>query len=308
MSGNLPNQPASAEGGTPSALWRRLVRFARKPGREHYRSLAIRLQSRFPSLPVPVPLPYGGCYLAANSDIDRAVLCGGFESAEIHFLRRFLRPGMIIFDIGAHHGLYSLIASQAVHPRGHVYSFEPSPRECRLLERNLRLNLRENVSVHAKALGATRGHASLFLVEGIEDGCNSLRFSRAPVNTRAVEVDVVSLDEFMQEKGISSVDFIKMDVEGAELSVLQGASRLLSSPARPVILAEISDLRTQPWGYPARDIIRFLVRVNYEWCAMSPAGSLLPTSLEQDFYDTNLVALPSERVDEFKRTLAQPET
>ncbi len=289
-------------------MWRRLVRFAGKPGREHYQSLAIRVQSRFPSLPVPVPLPYGGWYLAANGDIDRAVLCGGFESAEIHFLRRYLRPGMTVLDIGAHHGLYSLVASQSVHARGHVYSFEPSPRERRLLERNLRFNLRGNVSVHAMALGATRGRASLFLIEGIEDGCNSLRTPGGSRKTRTVEVDVVPLDEFIQENGITAVDFIKMDVEGAELSVLQGASGLLNSLARPLILAEISDLRTQPWGYPAREIIRFLVQMNYEWRALSHDGLLLPTSLELDFYDANLVALPSERIDELKPILAQPET
>ena len=296
MSGDLPNQPASTEGGTPSFSWQRLVKFVRKPGREQYQSFAIRLQSRFPSVPIPVPLPYGGWYLAANSDIDRGVVCGGFESAELHFLHRCLRPGMTVLDIGAHHGLYSLAASKFVHPRGHVHSFEPSPRERRLLERNLRFNLRGNVSVHAKALGATRGHASLFLVEGIEDGSNSLRSPIGCRNTRTVDVDVISLDEFIQENGISAVDFIKMDVEGAELSVLQGASRLLSSFVRPLILAEISDLRTQPWGYQAREILEFLEQKGFHWFQPVGQGELYPADRTLNSYDHNLIAVPSERM------------
>jgi len=296
MSDDLPNQPASAEGGTPTFSWRRLLEFVRKPGREHYQSLAIRLQSRFPSLPVPVPLPYGGWYLAANSSIDRKVLCRGFESSELHFLHRCLRPGMTVLDIGAHHGLYSLAASKDVHPRGHVHSFEPSPRERRLLERNLRLNLRQNVSVHAMALGATRGRATLFLVEGIEDGCNSLQSPGGSRNTRTVEVDVVLLDEFVQENGITAVDFIKMDVEGAELSVLQGASRLLNSLARPLILAEISDLRTQPWGYHAREILEFLGQKGFHWFQPVGQGELHPADRTLNSYDHNLVAVPSERM------------
>ncbi len=296
MSSELPNQPVSPEASVSPLIWQRLVKFLHKPGREQYQSFAIRLQSKFPSVPIPVPLPYGGWYLAASSDIDRTVVCGGFESVELHFLQRCLRPGMTVLDIGAHHGLYSLAASKFVHPRGHVYSFEPSPRERRLLERNLRINLCANVSVQANALGATRGRATLFLVEGILDGCNSLRFQDDCRNTRAIEVDVVSLDEFTQENAIAAVDFIKMDVEGAELSVLQGASRLLSSPARPLILAEISDLRTQPWGYPAREILEFLEQKGFHWFQPVGQGELRPADRTLVSYNHNLVAVPSERM------------
>jgi FkbM family methyltransferase len=203
---------------------------------------------------------------------------------------------MTVLDIGAHHGLYSLAASQSVHARGHVYSFEPSPRERRLLERNLRCNLCRNVSVHGKALGASRGRATLFLVEGVLDGCNSLRPPSGCSETRPVEVEVSTLDEFMQENGISVVEFIKMDVEGAELSVLQGAVRLLSSPVRPWILAEIADLRTQPWGYPAREILEHLEQKGFHWFEPIGQGGLRPADRTLASYNHNLVAVPSERM------------
>jgi Methyltransferase FkbM domain len=67
---------------------------------------------------------------------------------------------------------------------------------------------------------------------------------------------------------ISRVDFIKLDVEGAELSFLRGAGRVLSGIHRPVISAEVQDIRTRPWGYAAREIIEFLVQARYCWFAL----------------------------------------
>jgi len=95
------------------------------------------------------------------------------------------------------------------------------------------------------------------------------------------------------------VDFIKLDVEGAELGVLQGAAAIFSGPSRPAILAEVQDLRTGPWGYAAREIIRFLVRKEYRWFGLDAEGNLFPVSAEEERYDANLVALPAERVREF---------
>jgi hypothetical protein len=105
--------------------------------------------------------------------------------------------------------------------------------------------------------------------------------------------------------GITRVDFIKLDVEGAELSLLHGASKMLERAARPAILAEVQDIRTRPWGYPAREIIKFLVSAGYRWFALAEDGNLQPVSSDLPFYDANLVALPRERVEEFSALAAQ---
>jgi hypothetical protein len=88
------------------------------------------------------------------------------------------------------------------------------------------------------------------------------------------------------------------------LSVLQGARELLRGASRPVILAEVQDLRTQPWGYQARDIVDFLARENYSWFAVTAAGDLRPAATDMNSYDANLVAVPAERVDEVHRSIA----
>jgi len=71
-----------------------------------------------------------------------------------------------------------------------------------------------------------------------------------------------------------------------------------------VILAEVQDLRTQPWGYRARNIIDFLVRENYCWFGVAADGGPWPVATDMDSYDANLVAVPAERVDQVQRSIA----
>ena len=103
---------------------------------------------------------------------------------------------------------------------------------------------------------------------------------------------------------VDAVDFIELDAAGAELSVLQGARELLCGALRPGILAEVQDLRSQPWGYRAREIVDFLARENYCWFAVTADCNLRPAATDMDSYDANLVAVPSERVDEVHRSTA----
>jgi hypothetical protein len=99
--------------------------------------------------------------------------------------------------------------------------------------------------------------------------------------------------------GWPRVDFIKLDVEGAELSFLHGARRMLCADVRPAILVEVQDVRTAPWGYAAREIVRCLADAGYGWFALADDGSLESISNELSSYDGNLVALPHERFEEF---------
>jgi FkbM family methyltransferase len=303
--------PEPAETGDPwtkitknsQGFARRLSRFARKPLHKQYRSLAIKIQQRFPFLPIPMRLPYGGWWLAGIGAVDRGVLLDRFESSELRFVERFIKPGMTVFDVGAHHGLYTILASKATGAEGRVHAFEPSPRERAQLKRNLGLNRARNVQIHSVALGRESGKETLYLVDGTEDGCNSLRAPNVEQVTIPVEVRVQPLDDFLRQSGVQGIDFVKLDVEGAELSVLEGAEGLFRSPHRPVILAEISDVRTGPWGYAAREIIEWLGRKGFEWFELTGKGGLRRADLRQAFYDHNLVAVPGEKMDQIQQLL-----
>jgi FkbM family methyltransferase len=262
----------------------------------------------FPKVPVLCRLPFGAWWVVGNSTIDSGLLWRGFETAELRFVEKFLAPGMCVLDIGAHHGLYTFLASKRVGSGGTVVAFEPSPRERRLLARNLRLNPSPNVRIENYALGHEASKAELFLVQGSEDGCNSLRPPAVAATTQTVLVDVISLDDYLLNAGLNRVDLVKLDVEGAERDVLLGASNLLSRSLRPVILAEVQDIRTRPWGYPAREIVQLLDRVGYEWFRILSSGLLAPADIHEQSYDANLVAIPRDRVaDVFRRLGGQLE-
>jgi FkbM family methyltransferase len=281
----------------------RVARFLARPTSEKVTSLGFRFRRIFPGVLVPFRLPFGGWFLAGNSSVDADLLSGGFESAELLFVQRYLKPGMTVLDIGAHHGLYTLLASKRVGGNGKVIAFEPSPRERKQLRRNLRVNFCSNVRLESYALGKERSQTDLYVVEGGEDGCNSLRPPVVNAKTKPVRVDVTPLDEAAPRLGVTKVDFIKLDVEGAELDVLAGGLNFLQTTKRPVFLVEVYDIRTRPWGYEAREIVRFLDRLSYRWFQLLKDGSLRLVSSTLDAYDANLVALPAERMDEILDSL-----
>ena len=282
----------------------RIWQFLQQPRRAQYISLAYRARRVFPEMPIPLRLPFGALWLAEKSALDDDLIHEGFEEAEIAFIETLLKPGMTAIDAGAHHGLYTLLASKRVGRRGRVIAFEPSPRERKRLQRHLWLNRCKNVNVQSCALGDERREADLFLAEGREDWCNSLRAPQINAPTVAVRVEVERVDDVLEKLGVTRVDFIKLDIEGAELSFLQGARTTLAL-SRPVILAEVQDVRTRPWGYAAREVIDFLARADYCWFALTANRNLQPISTHLKTYDANLVALPAERIDDIRQMLAE---
>jgi len=273
--------------------------FSHYPRKDKALAIAVRWRKWLPWLPYPLRLSFGSWWLAHDSKMDEFLLWqGGYwqEEAQFRFVQRFLRPGMNVLDIGAHHGLYTLLASKLVGRRGRVVAFEPSPRERKRLRHHLWLNLCLNTKVEPYAVGSQSSQAEFFVVENkSEDWCNSLRPPVIHGTTKVVKVDVLPLDDYLDRATLSSVDFIKLDVEGAELSVLQGAQKLLQSAKRPVFMVEVEDTRTKPWGYRAREIVSALEAVGYEWFQPLADGSLVRIGPGRDDFEANLVAIPHER-------------
>jgi FkbM family methyltransferase len=286
-------------------LSRRIRRFLASPMRSKYITLANRARRIFPHMPIPLRLPFGAWWLAEGSALDQELIYNGFEKMEMNFVKKLLRRDMTVVDVGAHHGLYTLLASRRVGWDGHVVAIEPSPRECARLEKHLLLNRGSNVDLVPCAAGEDPGEADFYLVDGFHDWCNSLRPPAIKESVKTVRVQVRRLDDILSQLEISKVDFVKLDVEGAELSVLYGAMKLLQRESRPAMLVEVQDVRTRQWGYAAREILQFLIRMDYQWFAIAAKGALLPIPCSEESYDANLVALPVERTEEFLNLLGQ---
>jgi FkbM family methyltransferase len=295
LANTLGKQEPSASASRKFGRVDRLMRFLQKPPKEQRRCMLLRWLRHVPGIPVPVRVANIGWWLARNDFCGRAMLDDSFERNERRFVERLLRTGMTVLDIGAHHGLYTLLASRKVGPQGRVVAFEPSTRDRNNLLKHLRLNRCKNVRVEAVALGSEAGSGELFVVEGTQTGCNCLRPPNVAEPTTKIAVEIRTLDESLERLGIQQVDFIKIDAEGAELDVFLGAKRLFERQPRPIILAEVHDTRTITWGYRSREIVTFLRERGYRCFYLSEHLPLQPLPHDIGDLNENLVAIPNDR-------------
>jgi len=228
-------------------------------------------------------------------------VCGSFEPNEFSFLHGFLKPGMVFVDVGANDGYYTLFAARRVGPTGRVVAVEPSTRERINLRRNLLRNRIDNVRVVPAALGAAPGDADLRLAHGAHSGHNTLgQFAHDDVTAAQLErVTVNTLDRVADDMKLDRIDFVKIDVEGAEGSVVAGARAVLQS-MRPVMLVEINDGALCAQGMGADALLRSLRKeCHYEILVFSSASGLLERHVDGGTLSANIVAVPLERLSEF---------
>ncbi len=231
----------------------------------------------------------------------------GWDVRELRFLRRFLQPGMTFIDLGAHHGLYSVLASALVGPRGRVLAFEPTPSIVRRLRWHVRLNGGRNVEVFAAAVGAKKSTVTLFVPTRGVDTISSLRPpGRTDAPVQRIEVELVSLDDVLAERHLIEVDLIKLDVEGAEPQVLDGAVQLLARQ-RALWLFEALDSTSAEFGGSARALVdRFAA--GHALFEFTPEGWLQPHAPRDSYpHDSNcnLLAVPPTLRADVERFIAR---
>jgi FkbM family methyltransferase len=285
----------------------RLHHFLAKPApekRETLRYFARRALSRAPYCPVRVrlelpggPLHFWWSYFVPDFSPGRGLLnYWGSDLGELRFLFSYLEPGAIFFDVGSYHGIYAMVAARRLGGRGEVVAFEPAAGNRRRLKLHLRMNRAERVRVEPCALSSSRSTVALYtpLRRGFRS-MNSLRVPSVPVPVGTSRVETITLDEYVERGGFERLDALKVDTEGAEREVFRGAERALEK-FRPVILCEVLDRVTAPWGYPAREIVASLARLDYDWYDFCPDGTLLPHTPRREYPELrNYLAAPREK-------------
>jgi FkbM family methyltransferase len=163
---------------------------------------------------------------------DAGCWLGSYDTATQDLLVRRVPRGGVVYDIGANVGFFTLLTSRLVGPAGSVYAFEPLPANLELLRRHLALNRSANVTVFAAAASDRDGHARF-------EGAGSTGRLSAEENGEAGdrEVPTVRLDGLVARGELKPPAVVKLDVEGAELAVLQGMETLLAT-VRPILLVE----------------------------------------------------------------------
>ena len=232
-----------------------------------------------------------------NDIIGASIFVNGmFEPAECKFVTKFLKPGMVFFDVGANLGQYTLLAARQVGTKGQVHSFEPSPRMFAELEFNVALNNFTDICVlNPFAVADKPGRANLSRYEPGKEVFGSIGS-----NTRKegaiigyYDIETITLDEYVAKSGISHIDLIKMDIEGAEFLALRGSESVLSRTDAPAIILEMADINTVGFGYKATEIWDYLEMLGYHMYCIDKHGQI--SGLAQRPFDfskaQNLVAL-----------------
>jgi FkbM family methyltransferase len=177
------------------------------------------------SLPIVRGPLRGTRWLLASRGKTLRVLLGTYEPEQTELFVRHLRPGGTFLDVGSHVGFYTLLGSRLVGPAGTVWSFEPDPTNAHHLREHARINGAANVRVEEAAVAERAGSARF----GGGSGSGTGRLTEA--GDRSVRT--VALDSFCDDHDLVPTA-IKIDVEGAEAAVIEGASATLRQ-ARPVL-------------------------------------------------------------------------
>ena len=191
----------------------------------------VRLPLRLVPKNAIVPILQGdlrGRWWVAGSSVHGCWLGWYERDKQLEFVRA-LRPGAVVYDIGANVGFYTLLSSVLVGDRGRVYAFEPVPRNVRYLRRHIQLNRLQNVEVMDLAVGESAGEASFD---------DTLGDSQGKLSTGGrLHVRLASLDGLMAAGDLRPPDLLKIDVEGAEAAVLKGGLGILRAHHPKVFLA-----------------------------------------------------------------------
>jgi FkbM family methyltransferase len=204
--------------------------------------------------------------LPASGELAYAfVVDGGFENAEREFVQSFLRSGDIFFDVGANAGLYTVLGAISVGNRGRVHAFEPDPRGCNLLRKNIELNKLCNVILKPVAVSNRDGRVKFAsCTDSAYSSMRENKYHQTRGSLEWIEVDSITLDAYVEQQHLERVDFVKIDVEGAELHALQGAEMLLNERPAPVLMIEFCDVTTAGFGYKAVQLGEYLEGYGYQ--------------------------------------------
>jgi FkbM family methyltransferase len=200
----------------------------------------------------------------------------GFEAIERDFVATYLRSNMCVVDVGANVGLYTVMASVLVGPSGVVHAFEPSAMTHQLLIRNLELNGCQNVIPNKLAL-SNSNERMVLRADPLDPSYDAHRFVET-INSvdQLLDTDEVvkclTLDEYALN--IENIDFMKIDVEGAELMVLKGAAATLAKVDEMTLMLECSTNEDE--------VAEFLIGYGYNFFVWDVSNRVLkPSSFEE---------------------------
>ncbi len=230
------------------------------------------------------------------------MMLGLFEPLSVALVRRYARPGTVAIDGGGHIGYLALHLARAVGPTGAVHTFECDPRLSQRVRDHVALNGLGNVSVVERALLDRTGEMiDLQMTDQL--GWSTVEPGHLQDVRNVLAVETVRLDDYLDAAGVAGpqLSFIKLDVEGAERSALEGMDRTLHATRAPVMVEVIAE-RMQKTGHDPAELLEFMAGHGY--CPWVPAAAsrlsasrvkLLPARLGAPFSDLLFLKSPDQQ-------------
>ena len=201
----------------------------------------------------------GDTGLATQALISKGV----FFKQMTKVVKSIIIKGMVCLDIGANIGYFTLIMARLVGEEGKVFAFEPEPHNFDLLAKNIAINGYGNVTAVPKAISNKDGKAELFL-DRTSFGAHSLvRQDTRNIRQDVTEVEVQTLDSLFKDYD-GRIDFIKMHVEGAELTVLEGMEDIINKNKDLIIITRFVPSVLTRFGSPPEEYLNRLIQYGFK--------------------------------------------
>lgn len=209
--------------------------------------------------------------------LDRSIIAfGRYDEALSAYIETHVKQGMVCFDVGANIGTMSVHLGRRVGQGGRVHAFEPVPRVRGRLEENVRRNgLEAVVNIWPIALSDRQGHATMLAApEGISNqGEGSLVGGERSGLGDRFEVETMSIDAFVEREEIRRIDFMKVDIQGAEPLLLARGKRVFGEMG-PDVMMEISGVDLAESGKTSPDLVRQIEGYGYQVYHLELGGKI----------------------------------
>jgi FkbM family methyltransferase len=210
---------------------------------------------------------------------------GHWDANELKVLNKIVRPGFKVIEVGGNFGCYTLTMAGLVGTTGKVHSFEANPRVSKYLEESVKLNNLQNIiTIHHKA--ASNKHYNGMMVYGLANiggGYildNTEAAKKVCENNDCVPIEAVTLDSMFENE---KIDLLKIDAEGAEPWIIEGAEKMLKNNPNIILMMEWIASHMQRNGVDVKKFAAKLMEHNFKFWAVKPGGSLQKIT-EEDLF------------------------
>jgi FkbM family methyltransferase len=186
---------------------------------------------------------------------------GVHEEYETQVFRNLISTGNVVI-VGANIGYYTLIAARILNGTGWVYAFEPEPHNFQILSKNIQVNQFTNITASQLALSNRNGRATLY-TDRVNFGRPSLAATNVFERSGEVQIDTITLDSFFKKTASSKVDLLKIDAQGAEELIFQGARETLKRYA-PKIVVEFWPFGLRNMGTEPDNLLALVEETGYK--------------------------------------------